>query len=262
MKRAGVYALIFVAVSFAAFPVLYMLVTSLKTRAMLYEPGMLLFAPTLDNYRVAIEKYGLQNYLLDTLIVASANVVVCIALGTISAYALARFAYPHKDKIVFGILSSRIFPSIALVLPFYIIGLTFGMLDSYLVLIVAFMVFNLPFVVVMMKSFIESVPVEIEESAMLDGASRLRAIYDVVLPQVRTGVFATAVMCFMFAWNEFTYALFLSSTKVNMIATAIAFFKTERGILWGEVSALGIIAVVPIIVMSFFTQKYLVKGMA
>jgi multiple sugar transport system permease protein len=262
MKRAGIYALLFLAVSFAAFPVFYMLLTSLKTRAMLYEPGMLLFAPTLDNYRVAIEKYGLQNYLLDTLIVASANVVVCIVLGTITAYALSRFAYPHKDKILFAILSSRIFPSIALVLPFYIIGLTFGMLDSYLVLVVAFMVFNLPFVVVMMKSFIESVPVEIEEAAMIDGASRLRAIYDVVLPQVRTGVFATAIMCFMFAWNEFTYALFLSSTKVNMIATAIAFFKTERGILWGEVSALGIIAVMPIIVMSFFTQKYLVKGMA
>jgi multiple sugar transport system permease protein len=95
---------------------------------------------------------------------------------------------------------------------------------------------------------------------MLDGASRLRALYDVVLPQVKTGLFATAIMCFMFAWNEFTYALFLTSTKVNMIATAIAFFKTERGILWGEVSALGIIAVAPIIVMSFLTQKYIVKG--
>jgi multiple sugar transport system permease protein len=123
------------------------------------------------------------------------------------------------------------------------------------------MVFNLPFVVVMMKSFFESVPVELEEAAMIDGASRLRAIYDVVVPQVGTGAFATAIMCFMFAWNEFTYALFLSSTKVNMIATAIVFFKTERGILWGEVSALGIVAVAPIIVMSFLTQKYVVKGM-
>ena len=189
-------------------------------------------------------------------------IAVCMVLGTITAYGLSRFSFRHKDKILFGMLSSRIFPSIALVLPFYIIGLTFGILDSYLVLVLAFMVFNLPFVVVMMKSFFESVPVEIEEAAMLDGASRLRAIYDVVLPQVGTGVFATAIMCFMFAWNEFTYALFLSSTKVNMIATAIAFFKTERGILWGEVSALGIIAVAPIIVMSFLTQKYVVKGMA
>ena len=96
---------------------------------------------------------------------------------------------------------------------------------------------------------------------MLDGCSRLQALYRVVLPQIKTGLFATAIMCFMFAWNEFTYALFLTSTNVNMVATAIAFFKTERGILWGEVSALGIVAVLPIVVMCFLTQKYIVKGM-
>jgi multiple sugar transport system permease protein len=255
------YVLILLVVSFAAFPVLYMLITSLKTRAMLYEPGMLFFAPTFENYRTAIEKYGLQKYLLDSLIVASANVIVCIALGTIAAYALYRFPMRHKDKIVFGLLSPRIFPSIALVLPFYIIGLSFGILDSYFILVVAFMVFNLPFVVVMMKSFFDNMPPDIEEAAMLDGCSRLGALYRVVLPQIKTGLFATAIMCFMFAWNEFTYALFLVSTNVNMIATAIVFFKTERGILWGEVSALGIIAVAPIMLMSFLTQKYIVKGM-
>lgn len=262
MKRAAIYALIGAVVLFSAFPLVYMLLTSLKTRAMLYEPGMLLFAPTLENYSAAIEKYGLQKYLLDSLIVATVNVAVCMVLGTISAYGIYRFAIPHKDKILFGILSSRIFPSIALVLPFYIIGLTFGVLDSYFILIVAFMVFNLPFVVVMMKSFFDAVPPEIEEASMIDGTTRLGAVFRVVLPQVKTGFFATAVICFMFAWNEFTYALFLTSTKVNMIATAIAFFKTERGILWGEVSALGIVAVLPIIVISFLTQKYLVKGMA
>jgi multiple sugar transport system permease protein len=260
-RRAGLYLLVLVVALFAAFPVLYMLITSLKTRAMLYEPALFFFTPTFDNYRATIEKYGLQKYLLDSVIVASANVAVCIVLGTIAAYALHRFPFRHKDKLVFGLLSPRIFPSIALVLPFYIIGLTVGMLDSYLILVVAFMVFNLPFVVVMMKSFFDNMPPDIEEAAMLDGCSRLGALYRVVLPQVKTGIFATAVMSFMFAWNEFTYALFLVSTNVNMIATAIVFFKTERGILWGEVSALGIVAVAPIIVMSFLTQKYVVKGL-
>jgi len=258
---AGKYLLVALVTLFAAFPVIYMFVTSLKTRAMLYEPAMVLFTPTLDNYRVTLEKYGLQKYLLDTLIVALSNVAVCIVLGTITAYGLYRFALPHKKKILFGILSSRIFPSIALVLPFYIIGLTLRALDTYAILTVAFMVFNLPFVVIMMKSFFDNVPPELEEAAMLDGCSRLQALYRVVLPQIKTGLFATAIMCFMFAWNEFTYALFLTSTNVNMVATAIAFFKTERGILWGEVSALGIVAVLPIVVMCFLTQKYIVKGM-
>ena len=243
MKRAGIYAAIALVVLFAAFPIAYMLITSLKTRAMLYEPGLLLFTPTFENYAAAIGKYGLQKYLLDSLIVASVNVAVCM------------------DKIQFAILSSRIFPSIALVLPFYIIGLTFGVLDSYFVLVVAFMAFNLPFVVVMMKSFFDAVPPEIEEASMLDGTTRLEAVFRVVLPQVKTGFFATAAICFMFAWNEFTYALFLTSTKVNMIATAIAFFKTERGILWGEVSALGVVAVLPIVALCFLAQKYIVKGM-
>ena len=121
--------------------------------------------------------------------------------------------------------------------------------------------FNLPFVVVMMKSFFDAVPPEIEEASMLDGTTRLEAVFRVVLPQVKTGFFATAAICFMFAWNEFTYALFLTSTKVNMIATAIAFFKTERGILWGEVSALGVVAVLPIVALCFLAQKYIVKGM-
>lgn len=261
-KTAALYVAVVVIALFAAFPVIYMFVTSLKTRVLLYEPATILFAPTLENYRVAIEKYGLLRYLLDSLVVASANVAVCMVLGTISAYALYRFSFPHKDKLVFAVLSARIFPSIALVLPFYLIGLMFRMLDSYLILVVTFMVFNLPFVVVTMKSFFENIPPELEEAAMLDGCSRLGALARIVLPQIKTGLFATAIMCFMFAWNEFTYALFLVSTNVKMISTAVIFFKTERGILWGEVSALGIVAVLPVVAMSFLTQKYIVKGMA
>jgi len=259
-KSAAIYTLIGLVLLFAAFPVVFMLLTSLKTRAMLYEPALLWFAPTFENYQVAIVKYGLQRYLLDSLIVATANVVVCLVLGTVTAYGLYRFSFPHKDKLVFAILSARVFPSIALVLPFYLIGLLFRALDSYLILIVVFMVFNLPFVVVTMKSLFENLPPELEEAAMLDGCSRLGALYRIVLPQVGTGLFATAIMCFMFAWNEFTYALFLASTNVKMISTAIIFFKTERGILWGEVSALGIVAVLPVIVMSLLTQRYIVRG--
>jgi multiple sugar transport system permease protein len=266
MKRAakttGTYLLVGLVVLFAAFPVVYMLITSFKTRAMLYEPAMLFFTPTLENYAATLQKYGLEKYLLDSLFVATANVVVCILLGTVAAYALHRFGIRHKDKIVFAILSARILPSIALVLPFYIIGLTVRMLDTYTILVVTFMVFNLPFVVVTMKSFFENVPVETEEAAMLDGCSRAGALFRIVLPQIGTGLFATAIMCFMFAWNEFTYAMFLTSTNVNMISTAVIFFKTERGILWGEVSALGIIAVLPVIAISFVTQKYIVRSVS
>ena len=247
---------------FASFPIFYMLVTSFKTRAMLYEPARLLFSPTLDNYRVAIVRYGLHRYIVDSLIVSSLNVAVCIVLGTAAAYGLHKFAFAGKRSLMFSILSARIVPSIALVIPFYILGISLHLLDTYTILVIVFMVFNLPFVVVMMKSFLANLPPDCEEAAMLDGCSRAGALARIVLPQIRGGLFATAVMTFLAAWNEFTYALFLTSTNVKMISTAVVFFKTERGILWGEVSALGVIAVLPVLVLCVITQKYFVKSVA
>jgi multiple sugar transport system permease protein len=247
---------------FAAFPIAYMLITSLKTRAMLYEPAQLWFWPTMDNYRAAIVQYGLHRYVMDSLVVSLVNVALCIVLGTFAAYALHRFPFRYKRALLFTVLSARILPSIALVIPFYIIGLIVGVLDTYAILVVVFVAFNLPFVIVMMKSFFANVPPDQEEAAMLDGCSRAGAVARVVLPQVRTGLFATATMCFIAAWNEFTYALFLTSTNVKMISTAVVFFKTERGVLWGEVSALGIVAILPVAILCVATQKYLVKGVA
>jgi multiple sugar transport system permease protein len=266
MKRAlrrGLGTLwLWLACVFAAFPIVYMLITSFKTRAMLYEPAMLLFAPTLDNYRASIVQYGLHRYVVDSLLVSLSNVALCIVLGTTAAYALHRFAFRYKRVLLFTILSARILPSIALVIPFYIIGTVSRLLDTYALLIVVFMVFNLPFVIVMMRSFFANVPADQEEAAMLDGCSRIGALARVVLPQIRTGLFATAIMSFMAAWNEFTYALFLTSSNVKLISTAVVFFKTERGVLWGEVSALGVVAMLPVIVLCVAAQKYLVKGMS
>ncbi len=260
--RIREHALLALACLFSAFPIVFMLLTSFKTRAMLYEPARVLFEPTFDNYRAAIVQYGLHKFVVDSLIVSVANVAVCLVLGTVAAYALHKFTFRRKELVVFSILSSRIFPSIALVIPFYIIGIAFQLLDTYTILVLAFMVFNLPFVVIMMRSYFAAIGPEFEEAAMLDGCSRVGALLRVVLPQVKTGIFATGTMCFLAAWNEFTYALFLSASNVNMISTAVVFFKTERGILWGEVSALGVVAILPVIVLCFATQKFLVKGMS
>ncbi len=260
--RTRDYFWLSLACMFSVFPIVFMLLTSLKTRAMLYEPARILFEPTFDNYRAAIVQYGLHKFVVDSLIVSITNVAVCLVLGTVAAYALHKFSFRRKEFVVFTILSSRIFPSIALVIPFYIIGITFHLLDTYTILVLAFMVFNLPFVVIMMRSYFAAIGPEFEEAAMLDGCSRFGALWRVVLPQVRTGIFATGTMCFLAAWNEFTYALFLSASNVNMISTAVVFFKTERGILWGEVSALGVVAILPVVILCFATQKFLVKGMS
>ena len=259
--RAIDYAWLSLACLFAVFPVLFMLATSFKTRAMLYEPLTLLFEPTLANYKAALVEYGLANYLKDSLIVCIINVLLCLVLGAVSGYALSRFTFKRKNLMVMTILSPRIFPSIALVIPFYVIALVFHLLDTYALIVIVFVTFNLPFAVLMMRSFFANISAECEEAAMMDGCSRLDALFRVVLPQVKSGLFATAIMCFLTAWNEFTYVLFLTSSKVHMISTAVVFFKTERGILWGEVSALGIVAALPVIILCFLTQKHLIRGM-
>lgn len=260
-KKILIYILILIVSINFAFPIILMTITSFKTRNLLYEPARVIFKPTIANYQVAITKYNLLKYLQDSAIVSSLNVILCLIIGVGAAYALARFSFRGKLLITFGILSSRIFPSIALVIPFYIIGLTFRFLDTYTILIIVFLVFNLPFMVLMMRSFFENVPQEIEEAAMLDGCTRMGALIRCVLPQVKTGIFATSIISFMFSWNEFTYALFLTSIRTKMISTAVIFFKTERGILWGEVSALGVVAIAPVLLLCILTQKFMVKGL-
>lgn len=261
LKKILIYFLIVIVCVNFAFPIFFMAITSLKTRNLLYEPAKVIFKPTLDNYKVAITKYGLIKYLKDSAIVSGLNVILCLFIGVGAAYALARFSFRGRQLITFGILSSRIFPSIALVIPFYVIGLIFRFLDTYTILVIVFVVFNLPFMVLMMRSFFENVSQEIEEAAMLDGCTRLGALVRCVLPQVKTGIFATSIISFMFSWNEFTYALFLTSVRTKMISTAVIFFKTERGILWGEVSALGVVAIAPVLVLCIITQKFMVKGL-
>jgi multiple sugar transport system permease protein len=260
LKNFGGYFWLSLACLFACFPVLFMVVTSLKTRAMLYEPARILFEPTLMNYEAAILQYGVTSYLKDSLIVCAINVLICVILGTITGYALHRFTFKRQNLIVAGILSARVFPSIALVIPFYLIGIFLHLLDTYTIIIIVFVTLNLPFSVVMMRGFFANISQDCEEAAMMEGCSRFGALVRVVLPQLKTGIFATAIMSFLTAWNEFTYVLFLTSSKVHMISTAVVFFKTEQGILWGEVSALGVIGVLPVIALCFLTQRYLVRG--
>ena len=129
--RTGlVYFLIALVSIFSAFPILYMAIISLKDRVLLYDPSIVFFVPTLENYKVSIYKYGLIKYLQDSTIISLANVIICLLIGIVAGYALQRFSFLHKEKIELGIVSSRMLPSIALVLPFYIMGLTLGLLES------------------------------------------------------------------------------------------------------------------------------------
>ncbi len=245
---------------FFGFPVLWMLLTSLKERIYLYEPGRWLFPPTLANYAAALGKYGILDYVKNSAIVAGGNTLLTLVLGTAAAYGLARYAFRGRNALALAVLLSRLFPTVALVIPFFVLAFLLRMLDTHLLLIVIYLTFNLPFVVWAMRAYFEEVPREIEEAAMVDGCGRFRAFVHCVLPAARPGLFATGVLSFILAWNEFNYALFLTSRTAKTVPTAIAFFRTERGILWGEVSALGVIGILPVLLIVAAAHKVLLRG--
>jgi multiple sugar transport system permease protein len=260
LRAAGRVLGVGAVVVFFGFPVLWMVLTSFKERIDLYEPGRWLFAPTLANYAAALGKYGILDYVKNSAIVASGNVVLTLGLGTAAAYGLARHAFRGRDALALAILLSRLFPTVALVIPFFVLAFLLRLLDTHLLLIVIYLTFNLPFAVWAMRAYFEEVPRELEEAAMVDGCGRLRAFWQCVLPAVRPGLFATAVLSFILAWNEFNYALFLTSRAARTVPTAIAFFRTERGILWGEVSALGVVAILPVLLVVAVAHKVLLRG--
>jgi multiple sugar transport system permease protein len=247
-------------VVFFGFPILWMVLTSLKERVTLYQPGRLFFPPTLDNYVAALAKYGILDYVRNSVIVATGNTVLSLALGVTAAYGLSRFAFRGRESLALGILLARLFPTITLVIPFFVLAFLLRLLDTHVLLILIYLTFNLPFVVWAMRAYFQDIPKEIEEAALVDGCGRAGAFWRCILPAARPGLFATGVLCFILAWNEFNYALFLTSRAAKTVPTAIAFFRTERGILWGEVSALGVIAILPVLVIAALGHKVLLRG--
>jgi multiple sugar transport system permease protein len=245
---------------FFGFPIVWMLLTSLKERVHLYEPGRLLFPPTLDNYAAALVKYGVLANVRNSVIVATGNTVLSLMLGVAAAYGLSRFAFRGRDAVALGILLARLFPTVTLVIPFFVLAFLLRLLDTHVLLIVIYLTFNVPFVVWAMRAYFQDIPRETEEAALVDGCGHLGAFLRCILPAARPGLLATAVLCFVLAWNEFNYALFLTSRAAKTVPTAIAFFRTERGILWGEVSALGVIGILPVLVIAALGHRVLLRG--
>jgi multiple sugar transport system permease protein len=245
---------------FFGFPVAWMMLTSVKERVYLYEPGRWLFPPTLANYAAAVGKYGILDYVKNSVIVAGGNTLLSLLLGTAGAYGLARFTFRGRDALALAILLARLFPTVTLVIPFFVLAFLLGLLDTHILLIVIYLTFNLPFVVWAMRAYFAEVPREIEEAALVDGCGRLGAFVHCVLPAARPGLFATGMLAFILAWNEFNYALFLTSRAAKTVPTAVAFFRTERGILWGEVSALGVIAILPVLLLVAAGHRVLLRG--
>jgi multiple sugar transport system permease protein len=261
------YVLLFAALLFALAPVYWMLTISLKTEVEQFAspPPWFVFSPTLDHYYDAFIARGFGTYLLNSAIVAVASTACALVVGTLAAYALARFELPWRlnRHLSLWILSTRMFPAIVTVVPLFLMMRDVRLLNTRVSLIIVYTGFNLPFVVWMMRGFFADLPRDLEEAALVDGDSRLGALVRVVLPLVAPGLAATAVFCLIVSWNEFLFALVLTQTDAAMtLPVGIAGRVTQFEIKWGVMSAAATVAVVPILVFALSLQKYLVRGLS
>ena len=244
------------------FPPVVLFVTSIKTDIdALSFPPKWIFDPTLKNYVDILNTSPLVDYALNSLIVASLNTLLCLIVGSMAAYGLARFKFRGADNLAFWILSIRMMPPVAAIIPIYILMKNLRLLDTPWCLVITYLTFNLPFVVWMMKGFFEEIPREIEESALIDGCSDFSVFFRIALPLVAPGLAATAIMVFIFSWNEFLFALILTGTKAVTLPVGIIGYMKETGINWGYMTAGGILALIPVIVFMILVQKHLVKGL-
>jgi ABC-type glycerol-3-phosphate transport system permease component len=246
-----------------AFPVIWGLLTSFKTeRDVLAYPPVWLFKPTLDNYREVI--FGTSSILPNlwsSVVVAAASTLLTMLIAVPAAYALARLHYPGKKASGFYVLATQMLPPVGLIIPYYLVLQKIGMLDSYSGLTAIYLSFSLPFAVWLMVSYFEDVPYEMEEAALLDRAGRLRALWYVILPQVRGGIAVTTVFVFLNAWNEFLFAVVLGGNRVRPVTVAMFNFISVEQTQWARLAAGAMLAMAPVILIGLLAQRHIVKGL-
>ena len=268
MKALRIRALVLVALAALllavwAFPVLWALLTSFKTeRDVLAYPPTVIFAPTLRNYHdVLFGSASLLPNLASSVIVAGVSTFATLILAIPAAYALARLAFPGKRASGFYVLATQMLPPVGLIIPYYLVLQKVGALDTYSGLILIYLTFSLPFAIWLMVSYFEDIPREMEEAALLDRAGRLRALWYVILPQVRGGIAVTTIFVFLNAWNEFLFAVVLGGNRVRPVTVAMFNFISVEQTQWARLAAGAMLAMAPVILLGLLAQRHIVKGL-
>jgi multiple sugar transport system permease protein len=246
-----------------SFPVLWALLTSFKTeRDVLAYPPKLIFTPTLANYAdVLFGSASVLPNLWSSFVVASLATALAMLIAIPAAYALARLEFPAKRGTGFYVLATQMLPPVGLIIPYYLVMQKLAVLDTYPGLIVIYLTFSLPFAIWLLVSYFEDIPREMEEAALLDRAGRLRALWLVILPQVRGGIAVTTIFVFLNAWNEFLFAVVLGGNRVRTVTVAMFNFISVEQTLWAKLAAGAVLAMAPVILLGLVAQRHIVKGL-
>jgi multiple sugar transport system permease protein len=255
------FLMILLAASVILVPIYWIVSGAFKKQVDIFQLK-LLFTPTLENFQIIFQDpYDLQEKLLNSTLVAFFTVVIAIPLATMAAYSFSRFRLKGERFMFVTILATQFVPAVVIVLPFFILFRDLGILDTRLALVLVNLSLIMPFAIWMIKGFIDSIPLDTEEAALVDGSSRIQVIINVVVPMVSPGVITAGIFCFILSWNEFLFAVIITTNKAVTLPVGLSMFHAEEGVLWNLISAAGIIIMMPMFVLATLIQRHFVQGM-
>jgi len=258
-----IYAAVLVAVVLSIFPIAFLLITSFKPAQLTFAiPPVWIFTPTLQNYFDVFAGGAFSKYFVNSLLVASITTSIALILGSFAGFGFARFKFRGSTTLRLASLIPQMLPPITIIVPLYVLFNSMKLIDTIWALVISYLTFSIPLSIWMMTGFFADVPRELEESAMIDGCTRLGALFRVSLPIVAPGLAATAILSFIYCWNEFLYAVILTGRDARTLPVTITSFMTNKSILWGRIAASGSLVLVPVLIFALLAQRYLVRGLS
>ena len=260
--RLAKYAVVCVLAAISLFPIFILVATSLKTRVQAFSiPPVWIFVPTLQNYVCVLFRENFLRFFFNSIVVALFSTLFSVIMGGLAGYALVRFRFMGKGVVSVSTLLLRMIPPVVLVIPVFVLWSRFGIINSRIGLIIAYVALNLPFTIWLLHSFIAEIPVELEEAAVLDGCGELGIFFRIIMPLITPGVAAASIFTFRIAWNEFILSLVLTNRLTRTLPVAVSLYLTDYGIEWGKITAIGTFIALPAFVFTFVAARKLIRGL-
>ncbi|NDL67688.1 carbohydrate ABC transporter permease [Anaerotalea alkaliphila] len=262
LKSIGFTGLLTIYAIFAIFPLFWLILLTFKSDAQMFNTTFV-FTPTLENYRIVIlQGTDYVKAFINNIIVSGGAVLLSLLVGVPGAYALARYNFSKKEDLAFTILSFRFAPEILVILPLFMIYQKIGLYDTYFGLIWVYQLITLPLLIWVLRGYFEDISVEVEQAANLDGYSWYQVFFKILLPLIKPGLVASALLAFIFAWNNFTFPLLLSGFQIETVTVAALRYIGSDTVHYGQMAVAAAVAALPEVVLALIIQKHLVRGLS
>lgn len=261
-EALAIYLAVLLALTIILFPIYWIVATSLKTPTDAFRvPPVWRFQPTLQNYHQAFTQMPLWSYFGNSALISVLEATLVLFVASLAAYPLARFQFRGQRTVTLWILGTQFIPPVVVIIPLFFMFFKLRITGTYLSIIIAHAAFLLPFSIWLLRGFFMDVPRELEESAMVDGATRLGALVRIVIPLAAPGMATVWILSIIFSWNDFIIPLALANESTKTLPLAVAGFRTDRGIEWGAAAAAGTVTVVPMLILALLVQRFIVSGL-